>query len=135
MLRNRPSTSTTLFACTVVNTRCPVSADWTAMLAVSSSRISPTMIVSENRAKAPREGQPLLLVDRDLRDAGKLILDGILDRDDLVLVIANLGERRVERRRLSRARGARHEDHPVRLGDEFPEPLEISLGEADHVEG
>ncbi len=46
MFRKRPSTSTTLFAWTVVNTRWPVSADCTAICAVSSSRISPTMILS-----------------------------------------------------------------------------------------
>ena len=42
----RPMTSNTLLACTVVNTRWPVSADCTAIWAVSGSRISPTMILS-----------------------------------------------------------------------------------------
>jgi hypothetical protein len=46
MFRKRPSTSTTLLAWTVVNTRWPVSADWMAICAVSGSRISPTMILS-----------------------------------------------------------------------------------------
>ncbi len=46
MFRKRPSTSTTLLACTVVNTRWPVSADWMAICAVSSSRISPTITLS-----------------------------------------------------------------------------------------
>src|SRR5437867_2853412 len=46
MFRKRPNTSTTLLAWTVVKTRCPVSADWMAICAVSSSRISPTMILS-----------------------------------------------------------------------------------------
>ena len=36
----------TLLAWTVVKTRCPVSADWIAMSAVSGSRISPTMTLS-----------------------------------------------------------------------------------------
>src|SRR5678816_385094 len=44
MCVKRPSTSNTLLACTVVNTRCPVSAACTAICAVSGSRISPTMI-------------------------------------------------------------------------------------------
>ena len=39
-------TSKAWFACTVVSTRCPVSAACTAMEAVSGSRTSPTMIVS-----------------------------------------------------------------------------------------
>ncbi len=46
MLRKRPSTSSTLLAWTVVNTRCPVSAELMAICAVSGSRISPTMILS-----------------------------------------------------------------------------------------
>ncbi len=46
MFRKRPITSTTLLACTVVNTRWPVSADWMAICAVSSSRISPTITLS-----------------------------------------------------------------------------------------
>ncbi len=46
MWMKRPITSKTLFACTVVNTRCPVSADCTAICAVSASRTSPTMILS-----------------------------------------------------------------------------------------
>ena len=46
MCMKRPITSNTLLACTVVNTRWPVSADCTAIWAVSGSRISPTMILS-----------------------------------------------------------------------------------------
>ena len=73
MFRKRPSTSSTLLAWTVVNTRWPVSAELMAICAVSVSRISPTMILSgivaQDRAQAARERQPLLLVDRDLRDA------------------------------------------------------------------
>src|ERR1041385_6028892 len=41
MFRKRPSTSTTLLAWTVVNTRWPVNADWIAIWGVSVSRISP----------------------------------------------------------------------------------------------
>src|SRR5574340_1269856 len=46
MWMKRPMTSNTLLACTVVNTRWPVSAACTAISAVSGSRISPTMILS-----------------------------------------------------------------------------------------
>ena len=42
----RPMTSMTLLACTVVNTRWPVSAALIAICAVSASRISPTMTLS-----------------------------------------------------------------------------------------
>ena len=62
MLIKRPMTSVTLLACTVVNTRWPVSADWMAICAVSWSRISPTMILSgswrKNRTQSAREGEP-----------------------------------------------------------------------------
>jgi len=44
-----------VFACTVVKTRCPVSADCTAMLAVSGSRISPTMILSGSCRRMERQ--------------------------------------------------------------------------------
>ena len=42
-------------------------------------------VVAQDRAQPAREGQALLLVDRDLRDAAELVLDRVLDRDDLVL--------------------------------------------------
>ena len=54
MFRKRPSTSTTLLAWTVVNTRCPVSAALMAICAVSVSRISPTMILSGSCRKIER---------------------------------------------------------------------------------
>ena len=41
-------------------------------------------VVAQDRAQAARERQPLLLVDRNLRDAAQLVFDRILDRDDLV---------------------------------------------------
>src|SRR5579863_1204710 len=43
-------------------------------------------IVSQDGAKAAREGEPLLFVDGDLGDALELIFDGIFDGDDLVFV-------------------------------------------------
>src|SRR5574340_1139127 len=55
MWMKRPMTSNTLLACTVVNTRCPVSADCTAICAVSASRISPTMILSGSWRRIERK--------------------------------------------------------------------------------
>src|SRR5882724_1495662 len=40
-------------------------------------------IVAQNGAQAAREGQPLLLIDRNLQYAGQLVFDGIFDRHDL----------------------------------------------------
>ena len=46
MSRKRCSAETASVACSDERTRWPVSADWTAMRAVSTSRISPTRIAS-----------------------------------------------------------------------------------------
>ena len=50
----------------------------------------------KNGTKAAREGQALLLVDRDLGDAFDLIFDRVFDGDDLVFVVLDLAERGVE---------------------------------------
>ena len=69
----RPSTSNTLFACTVVNTRWPVSAAWIAICAVSPvadlADHDPVGVVAQDRAQPAREGEALLLVHRDLQHA------------------------------------------------------------------
>ena len=127
MLRKRPRTSTTLFAWTVVKTRCPVSAAWTAIWAVSSSRISPTMTLSGSCRRIER--RPRAKVSPFFSFTGiwvmpaELVLDRVLDRDDLVLDGLDLGEAGVERRRLARAGRPGDEDHAVRLADELAEPL------------
>jgi hypothetical protein len=96
MLRKRPSTSTTLLAWTVVNTRWPVSADWMAICAVSSSRISPTMILSGSWRRIER--RPRAKVSPFFSLTGiwvmplELVLDRVLDGDDLVLGALDLGE-------------------------------------------
>ena len=51
--------------CRVLSTRCPVSAAWTAMLAVSLSRISPTMMTSGSCRRMER--RPLAKVMPALR--------------------------------------------------------------------
>ena len=57
-------------------------------------------VVAQDGAQAPGEGQALLLVDGDLGDPAELVLDGVLDGDDLVLLGTDLGEGRVEGRGL-----------------------------------
>ncbi len=64
-------------------------------------------VVAQDRPQAARERQPLLLVDRNLRDARELVFDRVFNRDDLVLDRLDLGQRRVERRRLAAAGRAR----------------------------
>ncbi len=65
-----------------------------AICAVSWSRISPTRIlvgvVAQDGAQAAREGQPLFLVDGNLRDAANLVLDRVFNGDGLVFVALDL---------------------------------------------
>ena len=91
-------------------------------------------IVPQDGAEAAREGQALLLVDRDLRDALELILDGIFDGDDLVFVVLDLAQRGVERGGFAGTGGAGDQHHAVGLGDVAAEFGEIAFAEADHIE-
>ena len=66
---------------------------------------------------------------------GKLVLHRVLDGDDLVLFVADLGQRRVERGGLARAGRPGDQHHPVGLLDEPPQPLQlVALVEAADVE-
>src|SRR5215468_3470983 len=78
-------------------------------------------VVAQDAAQAPRERQPLLLVDLNLGDAAQLVLDRVLDREDLVLVVADFVQRGVQGRRLPRTRRPGDQHHPVRLADEAAE--------------
>jgi len=53
--------------------------------------------VAQDGPEAAGEGQTLLLVHRDLRDTANLVFHRIFDSDDLVFVVLNLAQRRVER--------------------------------------
>ena len=64
-------------------------------------------VVAQDGAQAAREGQALLLVDRDLQHAGQLVFDRILDGDDLVLAVVDLGDRGVQRGGLAASRWGR----------------------------
>ena len=131
-------TSTTLLACTVVNTRWPVSADWMAICAVSRvadlAHHDLVRVVAQDGAQAAREGQAFLLVDRNLRDAANLVFDRVLDGDDLVLVGLDLGQRGVQRGGLAAAGRAGDQHHAVRLGDVAAEAAQVVVVEAHHVQ-
>ena len=62
---------------------------------------------AEDRAQPGGEGEAGLAVDADLVDALEAVLDRVLDRDDVALDGVDLVQRRVERRRLARARSGR----------------------------
>ncbi len=123
----------------VVITRWPVSEAWTAILAVSGSRTSPTMMTSGSwRMKArsavakvsPTAGPHLRLVD-----AGDLVFDRVLDGEDLAGGIVQRGQRGRERRGLARTGRARHHDHAVRLGQLVGQHGAVARIEAELAEG
>src|SRR5262245_42908801 len=123
MSRKRWSAEVESVACRVENTRWPVSADCTAMRAVSTSRISPTRVLAEDRLETAGEGDVGLLVDLDLVDGRQHVLDRVLDRRDVALDVADLVQHRVERRRLAAARRSRTDDHAERRAHELRERL------------
>ena len=88
----------------------------------------------QNRAQTAREGETLFLIHRDLRDALDLVFDGILDGDDLVFVVLDLAEGRVERGRLAGTSRPRHQHHAVRLANVAAEFDDVGVGETHHIE-
>ncbi len=90
--------------------------------------------MAQDRAQAAREREALLLVHRDLQHAGQLVLDRVLDGDDLVQPLVDLGNRGVQRSGLAAAGGAGDEQHAVRLGRELAHALDDVFVEAQAVE-
>ncbi len=109
----------------------PVSADSMAMAAVS--RIADLTdqddvgVLAKDGAKAGGEGHARPWVDVRLRDAVELVLDRVLDGDDVARDVVQVVQRRVERGRLARTRGAGDEDHALRLADTGQENLQRRL--------
>src|SRR5207237_7354662 len=67
-------------------------------------------------------------------DDGDLVLDRFLDRDDVLLYRVDLVERRVERRALTGAGRAGHEDRAVGLNDSHLEALARYVADPERVE-
>ena len=86
---------------------------------------------AEDGAQPAREAEPALEVDLDLVDAGRLVLDRILDRHQHAPFVVEHVERGVERRRLARAGRADGENRAVRLPDRS---LECRLRIRPHAE-
>ncbi len=85
--------------------------------------------------RSPRaKVRPFFSFTGNLRDPLELIFDRIFDGDDLVFVVLDLAQRRVEGGGFAGTGRARDEHHPVGLGDVAAEFHEIALAEADHVE-
>ena len=108
-----------------------MSAARTAISAVSGSRISPTMTTSGSERRIVRRPaanvSPISGVDGDLREPVHPVLDGVLDRDDLARRLVDALQRRVERRRLARARRPGDQDAPYGLCEHPAELRRVGL--------
>src|ERR1039458_7339939 len=91
-------------------------------------------IVAQNGPQTAREGEALLLVHRDLRDALDLVFDRVLNGDDLIFVVLDLAERGVERGGFATPGRPGDQHHAVGLRDVAPELDEVGFAEAHHVE-
>src|SRR6266568_688230 len=91
-------------------------------------------IVAEDGTQTARESKPLLLIDRNLRDAANLVFHRVFNRDELVFVGLDLIDGRIQRRGLAGARRAGYEDHAVRLTNVAAKTPEFFGGETDDVQ-
>ena len=107
--------------CRVDSTRWPVSAAFTAISAVSKSRISPTrMMFGSWRRKlrsAAAKLRPMALAHLDLVDADEVELDRVLGGHDVGLGRVDPRDRRVERVGLAAAGRPGDQHHAPRLAD------------------
>ena len=74
-------------------------------------------VLAQDRPQAGGKGQADLRVDLDLADPGKLVLDRVLDRDDVLLPAVEPGEGGVEGGRLARAGRPGDQEDAVALLD------------------
>ena len=112
---------------TVDSTRWPVSDAWTAMSAVSRSRISPTITTSGSWRRIARrpagEGHSDLGIDLRLADSVDRIFDRILDGQDVAAAVVEMLQRGVERGRLARSGRPGDEDDAVGLGQRLAQDV------------
>src|SRR6266851_4972705 len=74
-------------------------------------------IVAQDGAQSAREGQSFFLIHRNLRNAAKLVLNGIFDGDNFVFVGLDFVDRRIQRGGLAGARRPGHQHHAVRFAN------------------
>ena len=91
-------------------------------------------IVAQNGAQSAGEGQPLLLVHRNLGDPLELVFDRILDGDDLVFLGLDLRDRGIQGGRLAASGGTGDQHHPVGLTDVAAELLQVGRVESHHFQ-
>ena len=88
-------------------------------------------ILTQYRSQQRGESISLLLVHRDLRDAGQFYFDRVFDRDDVSFTGINASQRRVQRASLSAAGRAADEHHAAFAADRFVDGLEHPVGEIE----
>src|SRR5207247_6344990 len=88
-------------------------------------------IRAQNRPQRRRERQAGTRVDLYLVHAAEPELDRVLDGDDVDAGVVDLRKRGVQRRRLTRAGGPRHEDRAGRPADDLRDLRAHVLGEAE----
>ena len=134
MFISRANTPAVLPLWMVLMTRCPVSPACTAMLAVSGSRISPTMMTCGscriNERSALRIGKFLRQVDLRLGDHRQAEFHRVFHRGDAdgrpVLLHQHV-QRRINRRRLARTRSDPVNNiNPLGFNNSFTNSFKIS---------
>ena len=91
-------------------------------------------VMTQNRTQSAGKRQPLLLVDRNLRDAAQLVFHRIFNRNDLVFVGLDLVHGCVQRCGFAAARRAGDQHHAVRLFDVAPELAQVLRIETHNVQ-
>ena len=74
--------------------------------------------------QAAGEREPRLVVRLALVDTGQPVLDGVFDRDDVLALLGNLRERRVEGRRLAAAGWTGHQQNAFGAPDHLAKLIE-----------
>jgi hypothetical protein len=139
MSTSRVTAATASLVCSVVSTRWPVSEALRASSAVSASRTSPTRTMSGSWRRMLRSPRAKVRPDSrapDLRDAGHLDLDRVLEGDDVAVRCRDLLDAGVERVGLARAGRAGDEDQALRLHERVfsssswgaVKPVRLSIG-------
>ena len=87
-------------------------------------------VLAQDGAQRIGKGQVDLRMHLDLVDAFQLVFHRVFHGDDLVLFRVNLGQGRVQGRRLTRAGRASHQQNTVRAGEQVVELGQGILGKA-----
>ena len=91
-------------------------------------------IVTQNRPQAAGEGQPFLLIHRNLQHAGELVFHRVFNGDDFVLAVIDLGDCRIQRGGFAGAGRARHQHHAVRFIGQMPHGFHGARIEAEKIQ-